>query len=270
LRDGGYDDVRYVPLEQNRGENGAREAGLDVATGQCVQFLDDDDLLRADKIRLQKECLDEGVGVVYSGLQYYERGEVIRPDPDVKGDVLDRTLQFAMWPPCFTSTMLIDRTILDQIRPLEHHGAGDTTFMIGLARRTQFDFVDAPLVEKRLEVDNLGFSLENVRNKKQLLSEYESLYDQFPECRKRAKSHVYRQEGHVRLAERPWSARAIVAFARATYHTPTDRTDHLAAFLGSFGGQPGIQTMELAGQFVNSCRENGPTHTLRKAIQYFR
>lgn len=256
-----YSEMRYVPLEQNVGENRARDAGLDVATGTYVQFLDDDDLLRSDKLAKQVRRLSERTGVVYSGLRYHERGDVILPDSAVKGDVLEHALKFEMWPPCFTSTLLIDRSVLENVRPLRYHGAGDTTFMIGLARRTEFDFVDEPLVDKRIEVDSLGFSLENVGNKRRLITEYDDLYDQYPQCRAAAKTHVHSQEGHVRLADAPWTPRAITSFARAAYHAPADKTEHVATFLGSVFGRYGVDAVDSCRDLVASFRRSEQVHS---------
>lgn len=265
-----YDEVTYIPLEENLGENPARDAGLDVATGSYIQFLDDDDLLRKDKLRRQIALLDEETGVVYSGLQYHESEEIIRPNQTVRGNVLEHTLKFEMWPPCFTSAMLIDRDVLEQVRPLNYHGAGDTTFMIGLARRTYFDFVDAPLVEKRLAVDSLGFSKENVDNKKQLLDDYDWLYNQFPRCRKAALTHIYREEGRVRLSESTWDPVAIIAFARAAYHAPTDQPKHLGELFGALFGQIGVRSVRLTRRFAELCRKEGPTRALGETKRYLR
>jgi glycosyltransferase involved in cell wall biosynthesis len=246
-----YDAVEYVPLPENVGENRARDAGLEATSGEYVQFLDDDDLLRPDKLDRQVPLLDDGTGVVYSGLRYHESGDVLSPDPAARGDVLDAALRFDLWPPCFTSSLLIDRSVLERVRPLRHHGAGDTTFLIGLARRTEFDYVDAPLVEKRLGVDSLGFSLANVRNKRQLLAEHTDLYDRHPDCRATAVTHVNSQEGRVRLDRFPWSPRAVAAFGRAAYYAPENRSLYVARFLASLFGRPGFRALGWASNYVS-------------------
>ena len=238
----GY-DVTYVPLDENRGENPARTAGIRASSGHYIQFLDDDDIIRAEKIEKQVPRIDESTGVVYSGLEYYHTGETVSPNSEVRGDVLEYALQFRMWPPCFTSSMLLDRDVLEQVLPLEYHGAGDTTFMIDLAQRTEFAFVDEPLVLKRLTEDNLGASWDNVRNKRELLDIHEDRYDAFPDAvRHAALTDIYRITGLQYMSSERWSLAAIVAFARAAYYAPDNRLDHLCTLLGSLFGQPGLDT----------------------------
>jgi glycosyltransferase involved in cell wall biosynthesis len=263
------DEVTYLPLPENAGENPARDAGLDIASGEYVQFLDDDDLLRPDKLAKQVPLLGDEYGVCYSGLTYHESGDEVLPDHEVRGDVLEEALRFELWPPCFTSTLLVERALLEEVRPLRHHGAGDTTILIGLAQRTGFTFVDEPLVRKRIEVDSLGFSLENVANKRALLDDFADVYARHPECRAAALTHVYSQEGYVRLfdGERVWSPRASLAFARATYYAPTDRERHLAAVLGSLAGRPGIHASRRGRDFVVLWRERGLRYALRRTGQ---
>jgi glycosyltransferase involved in cell wall biosynthesis len=213
-----YGSVEYIPLDKNVGENQAREIGLSKATGRYIQFLDDDDLLREDKLGRQIQRFDDSTGVVYSGLQYLYSEEIILPDPDVKGDVLEEALKFQLWPPCYTTSLLIDRSILDEIRPLRDHGAGDTDFLIGLAKRTDFDSVNEPLVKKRVHRNNLGSSIQNVNHKKKILNKYGELYSRYPECRYRALEHTYKCEVNARLTNDLKDPRSVVASGRAAYY----------------------------------------------------
>ena len=271
-----YDDVKYVPLERNVGGNPAREAGLEVSSGRYVQFLDDDDLLREDKLSRQVDRFDDSTGVVYSGLEYLDSCEVILPDPNVRGDVLKRALEFQMWPPCYTSSLLIDRSVLDEIRPLRYHGAGDTGFVIGLARRTHFEFVDEPLVKKRLHDEGLGFSIENVRHKRMLLAEYEDLYEKHPRCRRAALEHTYVHEGSIRTNKSRWNQVAAVSFARAARHAPNNikagrYTGYaLGVFFGAVGVRIGGHAGEHLSRFVTICWNDGVREGVRKTVQYVR
>ncbi len=62
-----HDRFRYIH-QANRGRSHARNRGLERARGRYVAFLDDDDLLRPNKLEIQVACLDDdpSVGWVYS------------------------------------------------------------------------------------------------------------------------------------------------------------------------------------------------------------
>jgi len=53
-----YPQARYVRLPTNRGAPSARNAGLEVATGEYVGFLDDDDLWLPYKLKIQLPVLE--------------------------------------------------------------------------------------------------------------------------------------------------------------------------------------------------------------------
>jgi len=65
---------KVVARETNSGAAAARNAGWKLASGDWIQFLDQDDLLAPNKIELQAELAsraDEDVSVVYSNWQHY-------------------------------------------------------------------------------------------------------------------------------------------------------------------------------------------------------
>lgn len=59
--------IVYVPNRRRVGPSGARNTGLEIAAGKYVQFLDADDVLEDDKLRVHAEFLDRfaDVGIVY-------------------------------------------------------------------------------------------------------------------------------------------------------------------------------------------------------------
>ncbi len=59
-------DVRRVDFEDNRGRSAAAQAGVEAATGDCVGFLDDDDLLAPEHLESLTAMLCDGVDVAYS------------------------------------------------------------------------------------------------------------------------------------------------------------------------------------------------------------
>jgi len=67
-------DARFIYYYQkNAGLSSARNAGLTLANGEFIQFLDADDLIEPEKIRRQVESFQRNrqAGLVYSGVRYF-------------------------------------------------------------------------------------------------------------------------------------------------------------------------------------------------------
>lgn len=233
------DGVTYIPQDVDEGPHAARSLGIEHATGEYVQLLDDDDTLLPEKFEKQVTYLTDhpDVGVVYSGLRK-EFGDVRMPDPEVQGDVLDEALTFGM-SSCYNTTMLIRRAVVEAIMPLKNrHGADDVGMKIELARIARFGFVDEPLIEMGEQEYNLGSSWDAVEGKKELLDRYRDLYTETsPDVRARAVAHIYANVGRRSLDDDVWSPRAIRAFAHATRSAPGFEPKYAIEFLTSLGGR---------------------------------
>lgn len=237
----GYPDVEYIGFDRNRGANTARTVALRETDGRYVQYLDDDDRLRADKLDRQVALLEAGdAGVAYCGMQF-EDGPTITPDPGNRGDVLEAALAFELYP-CQTTTMLTAREHLEAVAPFRNRvGADDFGRMIELARRTEFDFEDAPLVIRGNEGGSRGHSLGVYHGRMNFLSEYADLYDEFPpDVRHRALGDTYRFYGDYLLDRYPWSPTAVRAYARACYHTPNPDAKLWGRLAAAPFGRPGV------------------------------
>lgn len=235
-----YEDTRYVPQTSNLGPVSDRNLGFAQSNGEYVHFLDDDDRLEPEKIARQVPVLeaDPAVGVVYTGLYRQRDAKPLLPGPDARGDFLELALTMRQ-PPCFPSTMLIERDVLSTFMPLPEYlsGAGDTAMVIELARRTQFDFVAEPLIHRGEADESLAYTMESVEARRTLLDEYESVYDSVDErIRQTALAGSYELEGQVLLAESWWSARAIKCFALAIHHDPEPGLDRYGALAASLFG----------------------------------
>ena len=242
-------DLTYLELDRNRGSNPARTMGAERATGEYVQFLDDDDRLLPGKLARQVALLERtGAGVAYCGMTY-EDGATVLPDPDVRGNVLEPALAFAM-SPCVTSTMLIARDALDAVLPLpERPGGDDLGLMIDLARRTEFEFVDDSLVRRGVIDDSRGKSPGLIRGRLEIVREYDDLYREVsPKVRADALANTYRLKGRMHLRDRRWSGVAVRSFARACYHAPSLRT--VVPLGASLFGRPGMDTMQRVYHLV--------------------
>lgn len=240
--------VTYVPQERDEGPHAARSVGAERASGEFVQFLDDDDRLRPEKFERQLPLFSETVGVVYSGLRDEEWGTV-EPQADVRGDVLEHALKIRTFP-AIPSTMLVDRRVLEEILPLKHrHGADDSGMKVELARRTHFDFVDDPLVVRgKPEGESASDSWDHVRGRRFLVDYYDDDYEQFPpHVRRTAVRQTEYRAGRKRLEESRWDPRATVSLARAARETPDDTLRFAATALASVFGRPGVEVADSAG-----------------------
>lgn len=82
-RSGHVDSVRYLRHENNRGLAAARNTALEIAEGEYIAYLDDDDRWKPNRIARQVDHLltlsadqREQIGVVYCGLERH-RGDTI-------------------------------------------------------------------------------------------------------------------------------------------------------------------------------------------------
>ena len=67
-------DTRIRVINQaNKGPSGARNSGLEAANGEMLQFLDADDILEPDKLRIQVEFLkaNPDIGIVFGDARYF-------------------------------------------------------------------------------------------------------------------------------------------------------------------------------------------------------
>ncbi|ESP88094.1 glycosyltransferase family 2 protein [Candidatus Halobonum tyrrellensis] len=238
-------DVDYVAFAENRGANAARTAGVERAAGAYVQLLDDDDRLEPEKLARQVDLLGSttGVGVAYCGMTF-DDGRRFDPDPDARGDVLDRALAFDLYP-CVTSTMLAERRLYDAVLPLaDRPGAQDLGLMVEFARRTRFEFVDEPLVVRGDPPGSLGGSLGVFEGRRDIVREYADLYDPATRARALASTHEFRAS--KLLADRRWSARAVADLALVAWWRRTPRS--VALLAASLFGAPGVRLgSRLAG-----------------------
>ena len=112
-----YADPRLRYIRQvNRGVSAARNAGLGIATGQFIAFLDSDDCYLPEKLACQLARWDQDptIGLIYG--QYYgttasglERKLLRACDSQL------RLEQLLLGPAFHTSTLLIQRSWLDQV-----------------------------------------------------------------------------------------------------------------------------------------------------------
>ncbi|EMA49512.1 glycosyltransferase family 2 protein [Halococcus thailandensis] len=242
-------DLTYVELDHNIGSNPARSVGAERASGEYVQFLDDDDCLHLEKLGKQVALLERtGASVAYCGMTY-EDGTTILPDSTARGDVLARALEFSL-SPCVTSTMLVAREALETALPLpDRPGGDDLGLMIDLAREHEFEYVDEALVDRAVIEDSRGKSPGLIRGRREIIREYDDLYDDFPDSvRANALANTDKLEARMELRGRRWSLSTVRSFALACYHAPSLRT--AIPLFASLFGQVGMDAMQRGYSLV--------------------
>lgn len=152
----------YIPPEESKGGNYARNRGIEMAQGEYVAFLDDDDCWLPEKTTKQVRLLEEKrCGLVYcdltvenvsdKGIQYRD----VYLGDYLCGDMSRRILMLINC--CTTSLMLVRKDILLQIGMFDEHVRywQDYELTVRAAQVTPFYLVTEPLcVYRRDTRDN--------------------------------------------------------------------------------------------------------------------
>ncbi len=153
--------VHYHAL-RNRGPAGARNAGLRLARGSLVAFLDSDDLWEEHKISLQVRQFQQQpqLGMLATNFKYVDSGKHAVSDPakpygyqikDFIGDILD--IEF----PMATSTMMVRRAVFDKVGMFDEtlRISEDLDLWIRIGLTFPVAYLDQVLVSIRLHDEHL-------------------------------------------------------------------------------------------------------------------
>lgn len=148
------DERIRVVHKKNGGLSSARNAGMDVATGEYVSFVDSDDFITQDALQNLYERMqgDESVGIVSGMIYRYQDGntsnfkqawtlteEKIIPAKDFLLETMSQETSYTVW------NKLYKREILDEVRFREGRNNEDTLFMYDLGK--QMRLLNASMVE---------------------------------------------------------------------------------------------------------------------------
>ncbi|WP_136601143.1 glycosyltransferase family 2 protein [Salinigranum halophilum] len=242
-----YETIEYVAHLSNQGQIAGWNTGMSHTSGELIQFHDDDDYLLEGKIRKQVELLNQNpqIGSVYCGIVDDSGCELLPPEKN-RGKVLEPILLHELYR-CQTTTMLTRRRLLEAVFPLKTYPAAtDIALQLELGTKTQFDYLNEPLVHRTFDPDGVGSSLKNRKTRLQLINEYSALYDEYPQIRRqvtkrsqRMLGKKYMDIGRGLLEENVWSPVAITCIARANYHTPGFRSGYMLRLFTSLFGRFG-------------------------------
>ena len=164
----GFGDKIILVNQSNRGQSGARNAGLTKSTGGLIAFLDADDLWEPTKLEKQIALMSDDIQLIYSGLSRFDdkSGETLSLEfPRYKGNC---TPHFLGNPGISVvlggeSSALFSRELLSKV------GSFDSNLSISAGwdffRRcsyfTNFDFVPEVLIKYRIHANNMSSVPEN-------------------------------------------------------------------------------------------------------------
>ena len=165
---------RYVWIPNSGGPATPRNRGIELALGEYIAFVDDDDLWIPEKLELQVEILDSnpGFGLVHSFCECIdEKGNLTgavtgRPgSPEVKhGECFVKMIGnwTVMMPTPLIRANLVRKS--KGFNPIISRATEDIEFFTRLASLTKFWFIDKPLVKYRVHGGNISGSKENYKN----------------------------------------------------------------------------------------------------------
>ncbi|WP_158551358.1 glycosyltransferase family A protein [Rhodohalobacter sp. SW132] len=175
--------VKLYKNSDNRGACFSRNRGLEIASGDYINFLDDDDELYPDKIALQiqkfQRSADPNLGMVTCHLEDYRSGNKQIVRNRVNGDVYRLLLsKFAI---AGTESMLFKRSVFDEVGGFDENLQSSQEYDLFLRVSELFtvDYVDKILSRKNRSSDQISLNFDKkMAGAKYLFKKHDERYRQ--------------------------------------------------------------------------------------------
>jgi len=237
--------VRYLGLTHGGRPGRTRNHGVEVARGELIAFLDDDDLWQSEMLACELALMDrEGLDLVYAGRRIlFSDGSpanaVISPAPASPDSLLDVVLQGHFPSLC---TLLVRKELLQQINGFDETltTGEDLDLYLRLAPIARAGRVPSPLVLVRRQTGSLSERSGPLafRNAILVLERWLATRDRLPAQRRMCRATLARLQSRLAadLAGRGDFAGAVRAALRATRWAPAGRAawGALASALGAW------------------------------------
>ncbi len=242
--------IQVVLNEKNLGTYGTLNKGLDLATGEFIAVLNDDDVWMPEKLAKQVALLDANpkVGLVHTEGEFIDgKGVVFEGEPlgfkfprFETGDIL---LDLVYENKIIASAALFRALIVQEIGGFNENyfGSGDWEMWFRIAEHYDVGCVNEKLSQYRVHGANASHKLEKIWRDDQMLREWmlprlEDLETRFPADRlKLAKAHCWATLGTVRMLN--GDAKSSRAAYRSSMHYLPGRIKNYlrygATYLGS-------------------------------------
>ena len=176
-----FQDPRIISIRHdvNKGESGSRNAGVKVAKGELVAFLDDDDEWLPQKLELQVSLLQKGndkLGGVYTGFYKWDMveekivGEII---PKKRGNISeDMFIKNWVGTP---STVLVKNKCFQDVGEFDEKlvFGPDWDMWLRIAHKYEFEYIASPLVKYGIHSQQMSTSYRKwILGREKLLEKY--------------------------------------------------------------------------------------------------
>jgi len=180
--------ITYIRQGRNQGLSAARNAGLALARGRYIVYLDDDDIYLPNHLAVLAEAFEQHPGsVIYTGVEYVnekledgQRLELARGQP-FKHEVFDRDRLFVQnYIP--VNTWAHPRQMLATVGEFDTSLAAFEDWDMLLRLATRYPFVHVPVVTSEVHTREQSTSDDHMlgRERKNFPALYQLLYQRYP------------------------------------------------------------------------------------------
>ncbi|MEP1835900.1 MAG: glycosyltransferase family A protein [Roseibium sp.] len=169
-----FDFCNYLWIPNSGGPATPRNRGIELARGEYIAFVDDDDLWLPSKLAEQVAVLDSqpDFGLVHGYCECIDEQGVStgaitgRPgSPEIKhGDCFVKMI--GNWTVMMPTPLIRTRVVRESkgFNPIIRRATEDIEFFTRIAALTKFWFIDKPLVQYRVHGGNISGYKENYKN----------------------------------------------------------------------------------------------------------
>ena len=207
----GYPEIIILSNREQSGACISRNRGIDIAKGEYVALLDDDDEWSDAKISQMTAVFDRNTVLTYCDISAMKDGEELKPDPDrdyPEGYVLKEILGSNFVGGCSVPVLKKSTVLECGGFDAAFKSCQDLDLWIRMAKKGEFRAVKEKLVRYAVGTESITGSLERRMNGwEMILSKYAEEYKNNPASRKEFTSTMVREtakRGTLRFAFGIW------------------------------------------------------------------